>query len=174
MFEGTLHAENIENIRYCSTGNVRIVTVDNRGKVNITLYDAFHVPNIMYNLIAVFWVRPKNCRIVVNIADGDLLRIILTIEKRESHRVSMGAHESDERLYKAVLTARHSEAVHLAGHAETNIWHQRLGHCNDEILKASWEYLCGINEKDVRGHKKIHCDMRALGKLVQFPCKAVT
>lgn len=86
----------------------------------------------------------------------------------------MVALERDGGLYRAALKIRHSEETQLAIYVGTSTWHKRLGHCNDEILKASVEYVHGVNEKDVRPHEKIHCHTCALGKLVQSSRETVT
>lgn len=75
-----MHVGNNDTIRSCCNGNVRIVTIVNGEKSNVTLYDVLYVQTIMYNLISVCRVRQNNCRIVIDNAGGDSCCGIRTIE----------------------------------------------------------------------------------------------
>lgn len=97
----------------------------------------------------------------------------MKIENQDWHQVRMVAHETDERLFRAFLTIRHSEEAHVTRQCGTNIGLKRLGHNSDEILMTSLKQVCGINAKDVRGHERIQCDTCALSKLARSSLKTL-
>lgn len=129
-----MNVGNIETIRSTGTANEPILTTVNGEKFNISLYDVLYVPNMMYNSITVSRVRQNNCGLVIRIAGGDSQRGVLTMENENLRQIRMVAHETDERLYRAFLTARHSSESDVIKNGGTSIWHKRLGHCSDEIM----------------------------------------
>lgn len=122
------------------------------------MYDVLYVTNIMYNLNAESQVRRNNCCIVVDNAGVDSWRGILMIEDKDSHQAKILAHEQMRGSIEPSQQLRHNEEAHVARLAVIYNWHKLLGHCSDEILKTSSEHVREINEKDVKGHEKIHCD----------------
>lgn len=160
----TVNVGNYETIRSCSIRDVSIVTVVDGKKFNVTLQDVLYLPNIMYNLIGVLRVRKNDCGVVIDSSGGNPQRGISTIENEDAHQVKMVAHETDEGLYRAVLTINYSERAYVTRHAEKNLWNKRLGYCSDETIKASLKHVCKVNKMDLTGNGKIHCDACVLGK----------
>lgn len=79
--------------------------------------------------------------------------------------------DSSKKLYQVLHRVN---PVHHAPFREGSIcslWHQRLGHCSNEVSKASSPHERGVDE--TRAHPAMNCAPCATGKFPKFPCRAV-
>lgn len=84
--------------------------------------------------------RRKDFQIIIISDISDQKSGCLEMFHKPSKQVRLLRSETEEGLYQEVLLAvQASNQALTTEHSEKNIWHQRLGHCNDECLKVCVE-----------------------------------
>lgn len=107
------------------------------GKMNHKiLKDVLLVPKMMYNLIAISRVHQTNFRVIIE-NEGDNPHLgIMKVTSKNIGVTELAGLETSGRLYKSLLKVDYNRQAHVIESCIEAIWHQRLGHCNKDVLKA--------------------------------------
>ena len=148
-------------------GNVRISVVLDDGSVqNSVLCDVLYIKNLAVNLLSVSATTNKGYDVSFN---EDTCRILDTGGKI----VCRGIKEGN--LWKLLLrSAAHSAALAREGPTLADVWHQRLGHINEQTLtqmlkRGTVTGIVGLNPDDTVSF----CEGCTLGKMAAKPFEPV-
>ena len=148
-------------------GNVQIHVVLEDGRVeNSVLCDVFYIKELAVNLMSVSATTNKGYDVLFN---EDTCRILDTGGKI----VCRGIKEGN--LWKLLLrSAAHSAALAHEGPTLADVWHQRLGHINEQTLtqmlkRGTVTGIIGLNPDDTVSF----CKGCTLGKMVTKPFEPV-
>lgn len=88
-----------------------------------------------------------------------------------SDDVKMVRLETRKGLFEAVRKVSSAEFACVTMNAVCNVWHERLGHCGNELLCASIPHTCGVKVKDLA--ETIDCKPCVIGKDTRTPKRAL-
>lgn len=160
-----------DTLKAIGVGDIDIQTYIGNRKLNLTLINVYHVPNIRRNLLSVSQIEKKRKRLMID--NGKL-----KIQNKES-RMIVGEALCKDGLY--IVKARVLKSANNLNQRETNVaytsnlsdserWHQRFCHINMKNIQE----LC---RKDlVRGLDNVnipdaHCHNCSISKTTKAPCK---
>ena len=153
---------NNESTRIMGTGDVRIMADVGKSDEEIIFKKVFYVPDLRTNLLSVaratdHGFEVKFCKDGAVVVDKDG-HVTLRAERRGN-------------LYYVIKSGNHVNMVEKqsVSKSEINIWHEKLGHLNEQDLKlmANRELVYGLNIKS--DAKLSECEVCMREKLTRLP-----
>lgn len=92
------------------------------------------------------------------------------ISRQERSRWS--SIETDEGLYQAMLRVKFTNHANVLNAKSSNIWHQRLGHRSNVMLREGLTFMSRIKAEKLKATR--HCEPCAFGKDKEVSRNAVT
>lgn len=125
-----------------------------------------------YNLISIFGVPQNKFRTVNDVSDEKPQRGNLRFIQEPVDVVKVIGLETEERLYQAIVPAQIPKQAKFSNYKPDNMWHGRMGHISDEVLRETLSLINGINKMDVEATK--HREESALVSSKMILRKVVT
>ena len=110
-------------------GSVRLKMYRDKGEIQTTLKRVLHVPTMSCNLLSAGAITDNGFRVILEESEcfiSTKAGKVIGSGRRENHLYILDG--------KAVLESNHAY-VSMAQVSEADMWHRRLGHANDAVLK---------------------------------------
>lgn len=82
-------------------------------------------------------MRSIGFRIQIDENECNLWKILMKVLHKPTEKIKRAGLETQEGILESVLRVVRKEHAHLIKSATKGVWHARMGHCADEVFRAS-------------------------------------